>query len=139
MTLGEIFKAAFAVVPSIAIGWVSQWADLFKGTLIMRPDASSRVSTTGVAVATLLAIVFTLLFWGRSAAFHKRVSLTLLVSSLLLVSLCYGIRFVLSGPNPRGAQESLIFAWDLATWIFIVAAVQTVLFSTLYAAARHGK
>lgn len=133
MSLKSFFEVLGAVTPPLVLGFVTKWQELFKATLIMRPGASPQVSNTGIAVSCFLAIVLALLYRKAPARSQATTALCFLLASAFLGFVCYWIRFKNSFPMTRGSQETLNYVWDAASWLFIVAVIQTVLFASMYA------
>lgn len=136
MTTGKIFERIGAVTPSIAAGWVSAWTDLFEKTAIVRPGADERISDTGAAVATFVAIVTVLLFQSLPSAKLKRLSIVFLTAFVGLGVACYSMRFFLNRPYARDTGELLFYTWDSLYVIFMVVMVVTILFATLFALSK---
>jgi len=139
MSIKGFFGSVALATPTLVLGYVSSWSDLFKNTLIMRPGASDQVSNTGIAFSCLLAIVLALLYKQLPAKSLKTVALCLLSVAVLLAFICYWIRFKYHYPLPRETQELLNFWWDGASWLFIVAINQMVLFATMFANATWAR
>lgn len=133
MTIKGFLASVAAITPTLVLGWVSSWYDLFKDTLIMRPGASDQVANTGIAFSCLLAIAFGLLLRHWSAKALKTAAVVLLIASATLAFMSYVIRYKYHFPLPRGPQEQLNFWWDLFSWVFVVLIIQLVLFSAMFA------
>lgn len=139
MSIKDFFGSVALATPTLVLGFVSSWTDLFRNTLIMRPGGSYQVNSTGIAFSCLLAVVLALLYKQLPSRSLKTVALCLLSVAILLAFVCYWIRFKYQYPLPRGSQEILNFCWDAASWLFIVAINQMVLFATMFANATWAK
>lgn len=131
MSIDELFKSIAAVVPSLVVGFVTAWADLFKATLLMRPDAGDAVAVTGVAFGCLASVFCALMChdWPRPRL--KRAAGKWLAACLILAVLCFAARALLAFPHTSLFQEITDFIWDMAVWLFIVAMVVTIVLATL--------
>jgi undecaprenyl pyrophosphate phosphatase UppP len=130
----KTIRTIASVVPSVLGGWVAQWADLFRDTLLFPPQTTDLTIKTGVAVATFLAVVVALLCsqWPRQWVLAFAIVL-LCVSITALSLIIMWIEVRLTHPSSRELQEYLMQTWSTIGWVTVVTLVLTVQFATLYA------
>ncbi|MES0154194.1 hypothetical protein NKJ81_11435 [Mesorhizobium sp. M0018] len=139
MTIKGVFEVIGGMTPSLVAGYVADWQKLFSKTLITRPGAPPEIERTGIAVGCFLAVVCCLLFRSLRPRTQITTAIIFLMFSVLLGFFCLWLRHKYEFPMPKKPQEAMRAAWDLSSWVFIVAVVQTILFGTLYALSTWGR
>ncbi|RWN68714.1 MAG: hypothetical protein EOR99_06065 [Mesorhizobium sp.] len=133
MALKEIFDFIGSVTPSLLQDWVAAWAEIFKNTFVMRPDADSQVVLTGMALATLFGVFFVLVFSGYSASLLRKIALSAAVVTFVLFVGCNVMRVSLAYQHSRETIELLKTVWDYLTIGFVFSMGLMVLFAAMSA------
>ncbi|KAA3448056.1 hypothetical protein C7I87_24265 [Mesorhizobium sp. SARCC-RB16n] len=135
MNFGKFIGAVANVTPNLLFAFVTGWFNLFTNTSIMRADWGLRSERTGLALATALAIVFSLIFRKWPADNHKIWALRMLTIFAVLAVFSYGCSLFLDYPRTRQVQQLVIPVWDIASTACLVTITLSVLFGTMYAFA----
>ena len=129
MNARAVFEVVCWAAPSVVIAWVTDWLDLFRHTLIIRPTAGEEVSSTSSAISVLLVIFFAYFSRDWNKKRDSQWAKHLMAAALCLMFLCFSVRFVLSYPHTMQVIEFLKFFWDLSFIAFVVSALLALMFT----------
>jgi hypothetical protein len=129
----KFLQSVFAATPSVALGYVGAWHNLFKNTAILRPDIPIAIANTAIGLSVFLSMVFVLVGRAWAPDYMKGNAKKLALVSVILAVVCYGIHTFLSWPRGHRIQSVLTPTWDFFGCVFVVTAILAVTFGSLYA------
>lgn len=135
--MDRITKALVAVAPGPVIAWIADLFEVFDRTYIIRPGSSPHLARTAIALGLVLTLVACGVWVKEDAGQLARLCFRSLGAAALAFIYILGVRYWLAQNPVRRTAETLYFAYDLGTLVFMCAALLAIVFAILSAENRH--